>query len=111
MALLLIVTLTGTSILRYIETFDAKARSGIFYHSSPPSKGKLLRSHNDNRHFLLTWSNMNAVHNIFCVVERRRAYGLGRKSGLGLFRYFLWKYRTKVGEFLNSSAGSQVISS
>ena len=31
MALLPIVTLTGTSILRYIGTFDAKARSGLVY--------------------------------------------------------------------------------
>ena len=31
MALLLIVTFTCTSILRYIGTFDAKSRSGLVY--------------------------------------------------------------------------------
>ena len=111
MALLLIVTLTGTSILQYIGTFDAKARSGLVYDCSPPSRGKLLRSHNDNRHFFGSGRSRNAGHNISCVVGRRRAYGVGRKSGLDLFRYFLWKYQTKVGEFLKSSAGSKVISS
>ena len=111
MALLLIVTL-DTSILRYFDTLirSMPRLDLVVYDSSPP---------------LLGASSCVAVRQstLFDLVEHgcetqpsvrafgRRAYGFGRKSGLGLFGYFLWKYRTKVGEFRKSSAGSQVISS
>ena len=42
MALLLIVTLAGTSILRYIGTFDAKAGSGLVYDRLLVSWDKVL---------------------------------------------------------------------
>ena len=70
MAQLLIVTLAGTSILRYIGTFDAKVGSGLVYDSSPPSRGKLLRSHTTIDTSLIR-SNRNAGCNIFCMVGRR----------------------------------------
>ena len=78
----------------------------LVYDSSPSSKGKLLCSYKIEFGKGLLFMVIIDNDCISAGTDVRVHIG-GRKSGCGFFGYFLWNCRTRTGEFLTRSAGSE----